>query len=166
MYHVPFTDRAQFEAAWPHFLSVATEDAPLTLSRGHDRSRAVDFDAGVVIFTPNTGQLMVFGDKKDAVYPPGAESSIPGGEFLRVGPPWPDEIRDKSGRLPEYVVPDGQKWRPITVQEMRDDLLSAIRSQRARTEIRLIVDGKIVDLNRIQLPANVVDKRFGERPDR
>ena len=166
MYHVPFTDRAQFEAAWPHFLSIATDDSPLTLSRGHDRWTAVDFDAGVVIFTPNTGQLMAFGDKNVAVYPPGAESSIPGGKFLRVGPPWPDEIRDKSGKLPEYVVPDGQKWRPITVQEMRDDRHSAFRAQRARTEIRLIVDGKIVDMNRIQLPASVIDKRFEEKPSR
>lgn len=166
MYHVPFTDREQFEAAWPHFLSIASEDTPLTLSRGHESWTAVDFDAGVVISTPNIGQLVVLGDKNDAVYPPGAESSIPGGEFLRVGPPWPDEIRDASGKLPEYVVPDGQKWRPITAQDMRDDPISAIRSRRARTEIQLIVDGKIVDLNRIQIPANVVDKRFGEKPGR
>ena len=58
MYHVPFTDRAQFEAAWPHFLSVASDGSPVTLSRGHDRWTAVDFDAGVVICTPNTGQLI------------------------------------------------------------------------------------------------------------
>lgn len=166
MYHIPFTDRAQFEAAWPHFLSIATEGSPLTLSRGHDRWTAVDFDAGVVIFTPNTGKLMVFGEKEVKVYLPGAESSIPGGKFLKVGPPWPDEIKDKSGKLPEYVVPDGLKWHPITVQEMRYDLRRAFRVQRARTEIRLIVDGTIVDLNRIRLPAFVIDKRFEEKPSR
>ena len=166
MYHIPFTDRAQFETAWPHFLSIATEGSPLTLSRGHDRWTAVDFDAGVVIFTPNTGKLMMFGEKEVKVYLPGAESSIPGETFLKVGPPWPDEIRDQSGRLPEYVVADGNKWRPITPEEMRNNLLRTVRSQRARTEIRLIVDGKIVDLNRIQLPVTVVDKRFGEKPDR
>jgi hypothetical protein len=166
MHHIPFADRAQFEAAWPHLLSIATDNTPLTLSRGHDRWTAVDFDAGVVIFTPNTGQLMTFGDKNIGAYSPGAESSIPGGKFLKVGPPWPDEIRDKSGQLPEYVVADGNKWRPISVHEMQDDLLTAIRSQRARTEIRLIVDGKIIDLNRIQLPATVIDKRFEEKPSR
>jgi hypothetical protein len=166
MYHIPFTDRAQFEAAWPHFLSIAAEGSPLTLSRGHDRWTAVDFDAGVVVFTPNTGKLMVFGEKEVKVCLPGAESSIPGGKFLKVGPPWPDEIKDKSGGLPEYVVADGNKWRPITVQEMRDDLRSAFRVQRARTEIRLIVDGRIVDLNRIRLPASVIDKRFEEKPSR
>ena len=109
---------------------------------------------------------MTFGDKNIGVYPPGAESSIPGGKFLNVGPPWPDEIRDKSGQLPEYVVADGNKWRRISVQEMQDDLLTAIRSQRARTEGGLIVDGKIIDLNRIQLPATVIDKRFEEKPSR
>jgi hypothetical protein len=166
MYHIPFTDRAQFEAAWPRILSIATEGSPLTLSRGHDRWAAVDFDAGVVVFTPNTGKLMMFDEKEIKVYPAGAESSIPGDKFLKVGPPWPDEIIDKSGRLPEYVVADGSRWRPTTLEEMRGDVLLAIRSQRARTEIRLIVDGEIVDLNRIPLPATVVDNRFGEEPDR
>lgn len=165
MYHIPFSDREQFEAAWPHILSIASEGSPLTLSCGHDRFTAIDFDAGVVIFTPNTGQLIAFGDKEMTVYPPCSESSIPDGKFLRVGPPWPDAIRDQSGKLPEYVVADGLEWRATTSQEMRDDIMTAIRSHRARTEIRLIVDGEIVDLNRIQLPVSVVDERFGEKPD-
>ena len=166
MYHIPFADRAQFEAAWPHFLAIATHDTPFMLSSGPDTWTAVDFDAGVVVFTPNAGQLITFGDKHVAVYPTGAESWIPGGKFLRVGPPWPGEIKDESGKLPEYVVQDGQKWRPTTVQELRNDQRSGIRAQRARTEIRLIVDGKIVDLNRIQLPACLIDKRFVEKPIR
>ena len=152
MYHIPFTDRAKFEAAWPHLLLIADQGSPLTLSRGHNISTAVDFDAGVVIFAPNTGHL--------------AHSSIPGRKLLTVGPPWPDDIKDQSGNPSEYVIHDGLKWRPITVQTMQDDLLSRIRSQRARTEIQLIVDGKIVDLNRITLPASVVDRRFGRETSR
>ena len=95
-----------------------------------------------------------------------AHSSIPGGELLTVGPPWPNDIKDKSGNPSEYVVHDGLKWRPITVQEMQNDPMVNFRSQRARTEIQLIVDGKIVDLNRIPLPTSVVDKRFGKNPSR
>ena len=156
MYHVPFTDRAQFEAAWPHFLSIATADSPLTLSRGHDRWTAVDFDAGVVIFTPNTGQLIVPGDKKTTIYGPEVASAIregklkiPAGTYLKVGPPWPDAIRDESGKLPEYVVADGLEWRTTTLQEIRANVTKTSLTRRARTEIRLIVDGKVVDLNRI-----------------
>jgi hypothetical protein len=173
MYHVPFTDRAQFEAVWPHFLSILDDDSQLTLSRGHDRWTAVDFDAGVVIFTPNTGQLIVPGDKKTTIYGPEVASAIregklkiPAGTYLKVGPPWPDAIRDKLGKLPEYVVADGLEWRATTLQELRDsrnlrDNVTKISlTRRARTEIRLIVDGKVVDLNRIQLPNSVVDKRF------
>ena len=167
MYQIPFTDRAQFEAAWPHILTIPTDDSPLTLSRGQDRWTAVYFNAGVLVFTPNTGQLIVPGDRKTTIYRPEVESAIrdgkieiPAGTYLRVGPPWPDEIRDKLGRLPEYVVRDGLKWHATTAQEMRDDIMTAIRSHRARTDIRLIVDGKVVDLNRIRLPTSVIDKRF------
>lgn len=164
MYHIPFTDRAKFEAAWPHILSVATENTSLELSRGHDRMTAVDFDAGVVIIAPNTGKL--FYKKNNGRYSPCAESNIPDQKFLRVGPPWPDEIRDESGKLPDRVVPDGLKWRPATAQEMKDFPPIMHRSQRVRTEVRLIVDGKVVDLNRIQLPASVIDKRFEKKPNR
>ena len=138
MYLIPFSDREDFEAAWPHLLAVATDGSPLTLSRGHDAVNAVDFNAGVVIFTPNTDQLI--GIDENAI----------------------DEVRDESGKLPEYVVPNGPKWRAITIQEMREDRRIGRRARRARTEIRLVVDGKIVDLNRISLPALVVDKRFNK----
>ncbi len=178
MYQIPFTDRAQFEAAWPHFLSIATDDSPVTLSRGHDRWTAVDFDAGVVIFTPNTGQLIVPGDKKTTIYRPEVASAIqdgklkiPAGTYLKVGPPWPDSIRNASGKLPEYVVADGLEWRATTLEEIRDNRKSrdtvtkTSLCRRARTEIRLIVDGKVVDLNRIQLPNPVIDKRFEKPPN-
>lgn len=165
MYQIPFADRSQFEAMWPHILSIPTDNSPLTLSRGKDKWIAVNFDAGVVVFTPNTGERIAFEDKKMTVYPSGSESSIPDGTFLKVGPPWPDAIRDKTGKLPEYVVADGLEWRATTSQEIRDDIMTAIRSRRARTEIRLIVDGKVVDLNRIQLPTLVIDNRFEKGPN-
>lgn len=167
MYHVRFTGRAQFEAAWPHFLSIATDGSPVTLSRGHDRWTAVDFNAGVVVFTPNTGQMIVPGDKQTTIYQPEAVSALQEGKlrslagtYLVVGPPWPDTIHGESGKLPEYVVADGLEWQAITKEEIRDYATKTIRL--TRTEIQLIVDGKVVDLNRIQLPTFVVDKRFGD----
>lgn len=132
MYHIPFSERGDFEAAWPHLLTVATHGAPLTLSRGHDAVNAVDFNAGVVIFTPNIGE--------DGI----------------------DAVRADNGALAEYVVPNGPSWRPITAKEMREDRRTGRRARRVRTEIRLVVDGKVVDLNRIPIPALVIDERFSK----
>lgn len=59
-----------------------------------------------------------------------------------------------EGELPEYVTSeeeDGRlKWVP------------ADGGHRARVDIILITDGKIVDLNRIQLPPDtpIIDNRF------
>ncbi|NND95785.1 MAG: hypothetical protein HKN47_00480 [Pirellulaceae bacterium] len=164
MYHIPFKDRDQFESVWPQLRIVATEGAPLTLARGHDRWTAVDFDAGVVIFAPNTGQAMVFKDKEITVYGPNTDASVIGDTFVKVGPPWPDDIRNESGNIPEYVVAKDNQWQPTTIDAMRADPLLSMRSQRARTEIRLIVDGKIVDLNRIELPKFIIDTRFEKKP--
>lgn len=90
-YDIPFTDRDEFEAAWPHILSLRGEHAIITLWRG-DR--------------------------------------------LRVG---------KGGSAGVCIAPQ----RPGVDKE---------------TIIRLVVDGEIVDLNRIPLPADatIVDERFPE----
>jgi hypothetical protein len=138
IYVIPFSDRAEFEAAWPHLLAMATDGSPLTLSRGHDAVNAFDINAGVVVLTPNTPELIGID-----------ESGI-------------DAIGDESRKLPTFVVPDGPKWRAITIEEMRKDRNLARRARRLRTEVRLVVDGKIVDLNRIPLPALAIDKRFNE----
>jgi hypothetical protein len=110
---------------------------------------------------------------KATIYGPEVASAIREGKlkilagtYLKVGPPWPDAIRDESGKLPEYVVADGLEWRATTLQELhdsrklRDNATKTSLTRRARTEILLVVDGKIVDLNRIKLPNSVVDKRF------
>ena len=84
VYEIPFTTRAEFESAWPHILTVASEHAPLVLLSSPDKSLGDSIAAGVRIF------------------------------------------------------------------------------RRARIEIEVIVDGDIVDLNRIPLPADTpaIDKRF------
>lgn len=163
-YLIPFTDREKFEAAWPHLLSVAGKDVRLTLSSEHKSAiPKMAFDAGVIISSPNTGQRITFKDKQVEVHHAGS-NPVKGGEFLTVGPPWPDEIRDKSGKLPEYVVAEGYKWRAVTLEELKEKKFGRRFVQRARIEITLIVDGKIVDLNRIKLPSSVTDNRFDEKP--
>ena len=158
VHEITFTSREQFEAAWPHILAVGSKKAPLKLlsSPNDYRNMGETIKAGVRILSPVTGTLVT---PKGPRYPPGAESVIPEGKFLRIGPPWPDHIKSQSGALPEYVVNENGRWAPY-VPGAGKDLSMYLR--RARTDIELIVDGNVVDLNRIPLPADapIIDKRF------
>jgi hypothetical protein len=161
VYEIPFTKRAEFESAWPHILTVASEHAPLVLLSSPDKWLGDSIAAGVRIRCPPTGQLVTFqGTKITSIYPPGSESAIADGKFLKVGPPWPDDIKSQSGALPEYVVIDNGKWRAFDRKDFGGPNERTIL--RSRIEIEVIVDGGIVDLNRIPLPADapIIDKRF------
>lgn len=109
-YEIPFTDRAEFEAAWPHLLKVKSKGAPVILLRP-DEKRFMTVPAGVVIHTP----------------PEGTD-------------------RRKHPEAPLTGVDNvGERWMWTTYVE-------------------LVVDGEIVDLNRIPLPEDtpVIDRRFGD----
>ena len=55
-YQIPFTDREQFEAAWPHFLKVKSKGAPIILVRGPKTDFMEIKPAGVLIHSPPRGQ--------------------------------------------------------------------------------------------------------------
>ena len=111
VYEIPFTNREDFEAAWPHILKLKSKGASVILLRGpHTRHKLWPFGpikAGVRILSPS------------GPYPPG------------------------------YA--DRAKRAGVTLRTV--------------TDIELIVDGDIVDLNRIRLPADTpfIDKRFTDR---
>jgi hypothetical protein len=115
-YEIPFTDRDQFEAAWPHLLSLKTNGSPLVLRpSGHDLLSS-PMKAGVRVFE-------ALPSSKNNKY---AGKPIPGVTHL------------------------GERWLYTTY-------------------IELIVDGEIVDLNRIALPNEetpIVDQRFTEPASR
>jgi hypothetical protein len=108
-YEIPFTNREDFESAWPHILKIKSKGAPIVLLKSPDNWLGDGIKAGVRIKAP----------------PPEA--------VKRVMPDAPEDST-KAIELPEW----------------------------ARTEIQLIVDGDIVDLNRIPLPDNTLfmDRRF------
>jgi hypothetical protein len=157
VYEIPFTQRAEFESAWPHLLTVTSTHAPIVLLRSPDKWLGDSIAAGVRIRCPPTGQRVTF---QGTNYPPGSEPAIADGKFLRVGPPWPDDIKSPSGALPEYVIIDNGKWRAFDQKDFGGPNERTIR--RARIEVEVIVDGDIVNLNRIPLPADapIIDKRF------
>jgi hypothetical protein len=109
-YAIRFTNREEFEAAWPHILKVKTKGAPIFLVRGPNFFLGDDRTAGVVVHCPPVGQ---------ARNPATPEAPIPG------------------------------------VKEMRTRWMNT-------NYIDLVVDGEVVDLNRIPLPADspIIDERF------
>ena len=154
---IPFTNRLEFEAVWPHILGLKTRGAPITLlsapdKRFHWERPGEPINAAVYILTPLTGWLVT---PEGTRYPPGSESSIRSGEFLRIGPPWPDDLKSPSGTLPEYVVYQDGKWVAAPERPKNRNV------RRARTDIELLVDGNIIDWNRIPPPADapIVDRR-------
>ena len=48
---------------------------------------------------------------------------------------------------------------------LKDWVVQSLKVKRARIDIELVVDGNIVDLNRIPLPADtpIIDKRFKDK---
>jgi hypothetical protein len=92
------------------------------------------------------------------LWPSGATASLPDGTRLHAGPPWPDSLKAPSGELPEYVVAEGGKWVPFAGDQRKGF------QHRARVDVVLVVDGRVVDLNRIELPGDtpILDRRFEE----
>jgi hypothetical protein len=143
IYEIPFADRQEFEAKWPFLLSVKSKHAPLVLLGGPNTWLGTTIQVGVRLHCPLTGHLVTPGG---TIYRPGAETAIKDGKFLKIGPPWPDG-----------------KWKAQDPKKLKRPIFFGL--WRARTDIDLIVDGKIVDLNRIPLPADtpIVDKRFAAK---
>ena len=108
-YSMTFTSRDEFEAAWPHFVKLKTQGAPIVLRQGPSFWLSDSAMAGICIHTPPKGQ---------------------------AASPLPKEF-------------------PHAKRSRRSDTIY----------IELIVDGKIVDLNRIPLPPDtpIVDERFKDR---
>jgi hypothetical protein len=139
-----FEDREDFENAWPHILKVKSDGASIILEQGPSTRWSTTVQAGVRILCPGDG---VYRDQD--------------GENLIAGPPFPDYLRSKDGVMPEYVV--GRDGQYVTYDgTMGNDHDRFVF--RARVDIVLVVDGQIVDLNRVPLPKNtpIVDNRFTE----
>jgi len=143
VYEIHFHKRGEFEQAWPHILKLKSKGAPLILQKSPSTYNVSGSTAetGVRILCPSGGVL-----------------GLPDGTRLEAGPPWPESVRSPSGEIPEYVVPKEGNWVPFDGKE----LTTGIFLHRARIDIVLITDGKVVDLNRIPLPPDspIIDRRF------
>jgi hypothetical protein len=77
------------------------------------------------------------------------------GTWLRAGAPWPDCVYDERGELPEYIGYEKIDGRLQWTRHAKNAYV------RCRIELELVVDGKIIDLDRLEIPADtpIIDKR-------
>lgn len=160
-------DREQFERLWPALVSTKTPRAPIRLKAMgvfEWNGLMTNGQPTVRIYAPDYGGLACL------PLPDGANQNttelVKQGLCLRPTPPWPSELVGLNGELPEYVVvsreSDTMKW----VQGDLNAGLSTGRLYRARIELELVVDGQVIDLNRIQFPTDtpIIDWRFPSVP--
>lgn len=143
-YEIPFYSAEEFEKAWPHILSLKSKGAPLILEKSPSTYgvSGSTLEVGVRVLCP-PGTEIVGGD--------------PTGKARYVfNLPWQDPKPDESIESPEYIEMEGGKW---VSQKDGQPLTEGVR---ARVDVVLVVDGKVIDLNRIKLPENttIIDHRF------
>jgi hypothetical protein len=148
VYEIPFTDRETFERVWPAILKVKSKGSRLCLLRlEHETPPFLSSAEPVVrIYAPLNGWL-----------PPAGSRSWP----VPDSPPRPEEVLSDMAPLPEYVRTKEVGGKTVWVPSEGN------RGYRARIEIALVVDGEIIDLNRIPLPPDtpIVDRRFEKRSE-
>jgi len=167
IYQIPFEGREQFEAAWLGILRAMSHGGTLTLcgvgSEGDGWPGARNEQPAVRIYAPSAGYARMPEPGKELAED--ATSStiddmkalVEQGKALYAGEPWPESAHLPNGDLPEYVAGewvDGRlTWVPATPGKLT--------LSRARVDIEVVVDGEVIDLNRIHLPADtkIIDKR-------
>jgi hypothetical protein len=145
IYEIHFKDRDTFERSWPILLGLKSKKGQLTFLK---------------VASSPPDQVVIFSNEVPAVriYDSPA-GSISGGSA--VGPPWPSSAFLPDGLLPEYVkageVQGKRTWIPATRGEGFKGFMF-----RARVDVELIIDGKIIDLNRIRIPSDtpIIDRRW------
>ena len=148
VFEISFRSREEFEKIWPVILTLKSEGTPLTLTTAGS--------------APGWAGLFDNNEPIVRIYAPSYSSgprTTPDGNIIRPVPPWPDSAKPPWGQLPKYVrlSDDMTTWVPA---DANHKLLKGFE-YRARIEIELVVDGKIIDLNRVRLPADtlIIDKR-------
>ncbi len=167
IYEIRVPDAETFQKIWPAVLKLRTPGSPLMLDR--TQAGAVNGflhnKAGTIRVYAPTGSHRT-AKPFDILNPPDIEELIREGRALRVAAPWPKEIVGTNGELPEYVVSELRDGRMRWVAGDPHDKANRPRGfyYRARIDIGLVVDGKIIDLNQVRLPdgVRVFDRRFDD----
>lgn len=151
LYYIKFRNRPEFENIWPTLLKLKSKGAPLHLCSAGVASADADSFAAffegpmVTIKCPTSGTYQLRAD----------------GFYSHVAQ-WTQDLAQSDGPLPEFVVrrkEDGI-WAPVEQHAASIPAHCGVL-ERARVELLLFVDGKVIDLNRIRLPEDtpILDRR-------
>ena len=142
VFEIPFNSQEQFEKAWPYILEVKSKGAPLIIEKSPSTYKV-------------SGSKMGTGVR--ILCPSGGSCGLPGGVQLQASPPWPESAKLPHNQLSEYVIASQETWIPFVVEDEHKGF-----RYRARVDIVLVMDGDVIDLNRIPLPADtpIIDRRF------
>ena len=173
IYEIPFAKLEEFQEAWDAILEVKSPGGTLTLSRlgeeGRDWPSLIRDQPCVRIYAPAAGY--VGGPRpeggaagsEETPKPPTVDdldAAVEAGDALRTEPPWPKSAYLPNGELSEYVCAERVDGRLTWVPAKLDGEVRGFLN-RARVDIELVVDGEVIDLNRIPLPPDtrIIDKR-------
>ena len=93
IYEITFSDRDEFEKAWPVILGVKTPGAPVRLYRaGVKPIRDLE-----QLESNALPAVRIYGPAEDVA------ATGPNGQMLRARAPWPKEFYGEKGELPEFV---------------------------------------------------------------
>jgi len=161
MHVITFKDRSTFEQAWPAILKVRSPHSPLTLHRtkSDSKSNTKNTTPKVRILTPSRGYSKLSKLVKPSLTNVGSGTITQRDMMLA--------LMGLNRSLPEYVTATRTDDGEMQVQAVSRDARPSGFKFRARVDIHLVVDGKVIDLNRIRLPKNVtvIDRRFDDESD-
>ena len=164
IYTIPMETRADFEKIWPLLLKQTTPGSRVRLLvKGQPQHPSwgdllKNDKPAVRIYAPLEGwalnpQLGLATEELEQRH----QELVKSGQLIQATAPWPKYVFREDGSLPEYVVSyldekDGRmKWKPGTPGENGVGFYN-----RARVDLELVVDAKLIDLNRIRFPKHVV----------
>jgi hypothetical protein len=138
-----FDSRADFETLWPAIVSVKSKGAPVILKKGESSYRGRPAVAGGV-------QILYPLSNQEGLSKPGIDPNL-----LAA-------VLKSSDRPPEYVTTAGRPFTGVLPPPAPKGYELPEPLYRVRTDIILVVDGDVIDLNRIQLPEDtpIIDQRF------
>jgi hypothetical protein len=171
IYEICFTNREDFERAWPAILKLANPASPglpgssVTLYSTNNPppkdwgSLLRNDKPAVRIYAPtegyaggpSSGGATNAEDRMAAL-----KRDIKEGRMLKAGPPWPEDIRSTNGALPEFVSIQevGGKARWVAADPKKADTAPGFYN-RARIDFDVVADGQIIDAQKLHLPAGM-----------
>ncbi|MBS0207076.1 MAG: hypothetical protein JSS49_29720 [Planctomycetes bacterium] len=163
IYTIPFASRDEFEKLWPILMTLRTPGSPLKLSKTGSENEWGRFLSNAVPCVRIKGPTGAYVGARLTPDNRIDLKQLDEGTMLYVGAPWPKSLIGPRGELPEYVTSVSADGGKLTWKSL-EDVPEGKRGfhNRARVDLELVIDGKVIDLNRIPLPqdAPLVDVRF------